>query len=368
MNTSSLANSLLHFFTNPAPYSAPAPSTGASAAEQRTSQVALVAGNLPRLMPVVIVAEPDAATRHRLCRELNSAGIEVHQYKSCAECLEAAPVCRPDMILMNLNMTIAEDLHAPALRASTDKAGQPPVIFLGGGDKDKETIARVQNYLRSQQRKTNLDRELEEIAASLAPVAKVTEAPKDVAPVLRLAEWIFQPIAAEKNITLKVEAPAKGLFAECDEVRVQRVVENLLSNAIKFSPANTTITLGAKVEDGSLNVWVDDQGPGVPPAEQANLFADTDSYLDLLDDENIGSDRGLVVCQHIAHAQHGKIAMHNRREGGAHFEFRLPAASLRQASSAATLSDRLGENKVTTFTTSAKPGLIIIHPRTTAVA
>jgi signal transduction histidine kinase len=215
-------------------------------------------------------------------------------------------------------------------------------------------------------RNPQFDRELAEIES--APLPTAARAAKDVAPVLRLAEWIFQPIAAAKNITLKVEAPAAGLLAECDEIRVQRVVENLLSNAIKYSPANTTVTLGARLTNGTLNVWVDDQGPGVPLMEQAGLFADTDNYFGLLEDEDTGSDRGLVVCQHIAQTQRGTLEMHNRREGGARFEFRLPAASLRQASAAPTLGERLGEGKVTTFTTSAKPALVSMKLPTAAVA
>ncbi len=149
---------------------------------------------------------------------------------------------------------------------------------------------------------------------------------KDLASIVRLAEWIFQPIAAHKQITLKVEMPASALLAECDEVRIQRVLENLLSNAIKYSPAGSTITLGACCANGVVRLWVDDEGPGVPLDEQNELFEDEEHFFSLLDADDAGADRGLVLSRQIIATHHGKIGMRNRCEGGAHFEFRLPAA------------------------------------------
>jgi signal transduction histidine kinase len=151
-------------------------------------------------------------------------------------------------------------------------------------------------------------------------------AQKDLAAVVRLAEWIFQPIADHKQITLKVEMPATALLAECDEVRIQRVLENLLSNAIKYSPAGSTITLGACCANGTVRFWVDDEGPGVPLDEQNGLFENEEHFLSFLDAEDAGADRGLVLSRQIIATHHGQIEMRNRCEGGAHFEFRLPAA------------------------------------------
>ncbi len=150
---------------------------------------------------------------------------------------------------------------------------------------------------------------------------------RDLAPLLKLAAWIFQPIAERKNIQLRLEAPDAGLYAICQEVRIQRVLENLLSNALRHAPAGSQVTLAARAEDGWLCIWVEDQGTGVPPALQSALFDGCElsfgeSALGVNEDKH-----GLVVCKEIISANGGKILMYNRPEGGAHFEFHLPAIS-----------------------------------------
>lgn len=150
---------------------------------------------------------------------------------------------------------------------------------------------------------------------------------RDLATLLKLVSWIFQPVAARKNITLRLEAPEIGLMATCQEVRIQRVLENLLTNALRHAPANSQVTLASRVEDGWLCIWVDDEGTGVPLAKQAELFEGQEfSFGEFA--LGVSEDKhGLVVCKEIVSAHGGEILMYNRVGGGAHFEFRLPSTN-----------------------------------------
>ncbi len=231
---------------------------------------------------------------------------------------------------------------------------------------------RVRAYFERIQRHQQIAREIAEIAptgapeaervvtfgnngldaaapSSPAPTADLVKSNSDLAAVVRLASWVFEPVAANKGIKLHVDSPVAGLVATCDEVRIQRVLGNLLSNAIKASPAGSAITLAARQEDGWLRFWVDDSGPGVPVREQSGLFDEPTNLVDLLEADDNGSSRGLVVCQHIVTSHGGEMAMHNRREGGAHFEFRLPVAA-------------------NSSTRSAQPGLVTMKLSVAAVA
>jgi len=157
---------------------------------------------------------------------------------------------------------------------------------------------------------------------------------RDLAPLLRLVTWIFQPTATRKNIRLRIEAPSIGLFANCQELRIQRVLENLLANALRHAPENSEITLAARMEDGRLCFWVDDNGPGVPLAKQPGLFEPPETSIagfafDVPEDRS-----SLAICRDIVTAHGGEILMYNRLEGGAHFEFRLPSAVARHATAA----------------------------------
>lgn len=175
---------------------------------------------------------------------------------------------------------------------------------------------------------------------------------RDLAPLLKLVAWIFQPMAERKQITLRLDAPDLGLYATCQEIRVQRVLESLLANALRHSPEGSQVTLAARNEDGWLCVWVEDQGPGVAPAEQARLFTESDDSFGEMVCGSVEDSRGLVACKEIVNAHGGEILMHNRAEGGAHFEFRLPAKPRRGN----TTPPHPG--KVSSFTSSSKPGLV----------
>ncbi len=345
MKTSSLANSILHyFFFQPSAVSpkllshetgdAPA-TTGAATPASRSG-------------PLVLVAESNAAAARRISSQLQTLGVRSKAVASGAACLAEAPKCRPDVVLMDMGLIYAEGINAMTLRNCAAKAGNPPIIFLDGAQ-DEDAVSRVRAYFTKIQRHQQIADEVAAITAGgtadagrivdfglddLVNVQAVTPtadepamAGTDLAGVVRLASWVFQPVAANKQISLTLDVPDSRLMAACDEVRIQRVLENLLSNAIKASPTGSSITVAAREENGWLRFWVDDAGPGVPEFEQSSLFDEPASFMDVLHSDDGGSNRGLLVCQHIVTRYGGEMAMQNRRNGGAHFEFRLPAAA-----------------------------------------
>jgi signal transduction histidine kinase len=149
----------------------------------------------------------------------------------------------------------------------------------------------------------------------------------DLVPVLRWADQIFTPVAAKKNLRLRLEEPAADLEVDGDEIRLKRVLENLVTNAIKFSPPNTSITLGARREGQFIKIWVDDGGPGVPEGEQVKLFTEYGRTSVRPTGGESSTGLGLAICRSIVAAHGGTITMWNRPEGGAHFEFSLPRAA-----------------------------------------
>jgi two-component system sensor histidine kinase/response regulator len=59
-----------------------------------------------------------------------------------------------------------------------------------------------------------------------------------------------------------------------DPLRLRRVLDNLISNAVKYSPPGSTIKVNAWRTPMNWQVSVQDEGPGIPPGEQAGLFQD----------------------------------------------------------------------------------------------
>ncbi len=159
---------------------------------------------------------------------------------------------------------------------------------------------------------------------------RIDRRPLDLAPLLAQAGAAYTLIAAQKKQRLRLEVAATPLKMEGDEIRLKRVLENLILNAIKFSPLNSLISVGARAEGEFITVWVDDEGPGVPEAEQAKLFTDYGRTSNRPTGGESSTGLGLAICRRIIHAHGGSITMRNRAAGGAHFEFTLPRTGLPQ--------------------------------------
>lgn len=79
----------------------------------------------------------------------------------------------------------------------------------------------------------------------------------------------FQAVAAARGLRFVVSGPAAVVRG--DPAMLERIVGNLVENAVKHSPEGGTITLD--IESGATaGLSVRDQGPGIPRAEQSQLF------------------------------------------------------------------------------------------------
>jgi two-component system sensor histidine kinase ChvG len=112
------------------------------------------------------------------------------------------------------------------------------------------------------------------------------------------------------------------------EGRLGQVLRNLISNAVSFSPAGGEIVLGAQRQGRTVSVWVDDQGPGIPPDKLTAIFERF--YSERPKGEKFGthSGLGLSISKQIVEAHGGTLTAENLRdeEGrilGARFTLRL---------------------------------------------
>jgi signal transduction histidine kinase len=63
-----------------------------------------------------------------------------------------------------------------------------------------------------------------------------------------------------------------GLTVRADQDRLHQVVANLLDNAARHSPPGSAITVTARAQVGALCLQVQDEGPGIPADERAQVF------------------------------------------------------------------------------------------------
>ncbi|MDB6109523.1 MAG: sensor signal transduction histidine kinase [Pedosphaera sp.] len=136
----------------------------------------------------------------------------------------------------------------------------------------------------------------------------------------------LQARAAEKNVVLQNSLPA-GLEANADADRLQQVLFNLIENAIKYGRAEGCVTIGGQsIADGKLELWVKDDGPGIPPEAKERVFERFYRADRARSRETGGTGLGLAIVKHIVQAHGGEVWVRSEPGEGATFFLTLPQA------------------------------------------
>ena len=88
-----------------------------------------------------------------------------------------------------------------------------------------------------------------------------------LAPLIREAGDLYDPIAENKGVTLRVDA-ADGPIVRGDRDLLFEAVANLVDNAVKFTPEGGTVELALLDREGETVIRVSDTGPGIPEIER----------------------------------------------------------------------------------------------------
>ncbi len=149
--------------------------------------------------------------------------------------------------------------------------------------------------------------------------------PVELAGVLQDAVELYEPVAEEKGITLQLRLAPCGPVPG-DQDLLLEAVGNLLDNAIKFSPAGTEVTISLYEGPSGTQLRVADQGPGIPPAERAQVlqrFYRTEKSRTVE-----GNGLGLSLVSAVA-ALHGFRLLIEGGEKGCVVEIACPAVNAR---------------------------------------
>jgi signal transduction histidine kinase len=110
-----------------------------------------------------------------------------------------------------------------------------------------------------------------------------------------------------------------------DPEAVERILTNLTSNAVHYSPPGTTITVRTAPSDGGAELVVDDEGPGVPPAERGHVFSRFFRGAGNAVVRTRGTGIGLAVVKEYVDQLGGVVSVDRAPNGGARFRVWLAA-------------------------------------------
>ncbi|CAN5286965.1 N/A [soil metagenome] len=106
-----------------------------------------------------------------------------------------------------------------------------------------------------------------------------------------------------------------------DRAKIAQAWLQLVDNAAKYSPADSVISIGSADRGDTVEFWVQDAGPGIPPGAELHIF---DRYERAGAQGAPGSGLGLSIVRSIVAAHGGRVAVASPPEGGARIGFILP--------------------------------------------
>ncbi|HEY1016693.1 MAG TPA: ATP-binding protein, partial [Herpetosiphonaceae bacterium] len=133
--------------------------------------------------------------------------------------------------------------------------------------------------------------------------------------------------ADQELMSLAVQPGAADILLEIDPGLIRRVLINLISNAIKHTPPRTAITIGATLTAGDCQLWVRDNGPGVPLERQDQLF-ERFSAGGTGGERQSSTGLGLHFCKLAVEAHGGHMSVQSAPGLGATFTVHLPASRI----------------------------------------
>jgi PAS domain S-box-containing protein len=149
-------------------------------------------------------------------------------------------------------------------------------------------------------------------------------APADIKALIKRSVAL---IADPTGTPIQMRVPDDMPLVRIDGDSIFRVVANLLSNARKYSPDGGAIVVGAGVVADMVEVYVEDEGLGIPADALSQVFRRF-FRVDNPDRNGIkGTGLGLAICKNIVEAHGGTISVHSDGLGkGSLFKFTVPLA------------------------------------------
>jgi signal transduction histidine kinase len=204
-----------------------------------------------------------------------------------------------------------------------------PIFALGGhielltDDEVDESDRRdfLEEMRRQVERLTKLATDLLDLSRLDAGRLRVELAPVDLSEIAASLVSEFGGVGRGREHVLVSEGDGDDV-ALADEERVRQIGRVLVENAILHTPPGTEVRVGTRGGTETVELRVEDDGPGIAPDDQSHVFERfyrADGVL------TAGSGLGLAIAQELASVMGGDVKLHSR-PGRTVFTLRLPRA------------------------------------------
>ncbi len=245
---------------------------------------------------------------------LRQAALAFERVQLAAEARRAQALQQRDDLRATLISALGHDLRTPltivvaaADTLAREHGGSP------AADSLRESAWRLHRLFNDLVEMTRIE------SGSLAVRREALDLTDVVAAALRDSRLAL----AEHRLVVALAPNLPLLIA--DQNLLHHILINLIDNAAKYAPAGTTITLESRRSGSDYALAIVDEGPGLPPGEEAQLFERFHRVEG--SDQKGGSGLGLAIVKGFAEAMGLGVSASNRPDQrGSSFVLTWPEA------------------------------------------
>jgi signal transduction histidine kinase len=131
-----------------------------------------------------------------------------------------------------------------------------------------------------------------------------------------------QTESSDQTLTEQIDPNLPLVNVEAD--RIRQILVNLVTNAHEYSPERASIQVGARVADNGVEIYVTDNGPGIPPPQLEHVFERFVRGDAGLTQRVGGTGLGLAIAKSLVELHNGTIAADSVVGRGSTFTITLP--------------------------------------------
>jgi signal transduction histidine kinase len=147
----------------------------------------------------------------------------------------------------------------------------------------------------------------------------------DVGATVRSESQLFEEIAKEKGITLRVSADEGIPQIQYDAGKLALAIQNLVDNALKYTARGGSVDVRVSAESGRVRITVTDTGIGMSADERSRLFERFFRGTRAIRMSPDGSGLGLFIAKTVVEGHGGTLRVTSEENKGTTVEISLPA-------------------------------------------
>jgi signal transduction histidine kinase len=202
-------------------------------------------------------------------------------------------------------LLFAETLNLGRVRTEQERQGATDVIVQEG----RRLMHLVENILH--------------FSRAERQMARLGLEPLDLDQEVQAIVNDWAPLARSTGVSIETRL-GRDVHAIADRSALRQIVLNLLDNAVKYGPPEQTVQVSVCAAGGQVTIAVQDEGPGIPPAEREAVwraFARSSTAA-----ASGGSGLGLTIVRELARAQGGSARIDAAAARGTRFVVSFPPA------------------------------------------